>query len=135
MNLNQMKKIAKKSDHHRYQHCSLIYAGPRLLAYGYNTVKEHSEIVALRRLSQIYRTKNTQRPKNLHMVNLMIKRRSGSLGNSFPCPRCYNAMLKQGINFVTSFNEKGVPISWRIYQSVFLTPMVKALLTPNGLSQ
>jgi len=91
MNIHQMKRIASKSDHKLYQHCSLIYAGSRLLVYGYNTKDLHAEIVAIRRLEALIRNQK-RRPRNLHMVNLMIKRRSGNLGNSAPCYECRTAM-------------------------------------------
>lgn len=96
-----MKKIAKMSPHARYQHCSLIFAGSRLLAYGYNREGIHSEIVAINRLNALLRNDNSKRPRNLHMINLMIKKKNGKLGNSCPCDNCMAAIMSSNIKTVT----------------------------------
>lgn len=106
MNLNLMKKIAKMSPHVKYQHCSLIFAGNRLLAYGYNLPHVHSEIVALRRLSAVVRNQDRM-PKNLHMINIMLKKKSGSIGNSRPCIYCMTALYTHEIKKVTFTNSLG----------------------------
>lgn len=102
-----MKKIAKMSPHARYQHCSLIFAGSRLLAYGYNREHIHAERVAINRLNALLRNDNTPRPKNLHMVNFMIKRKSNNTGNSYPCLICITAMEEAGIKTITYMAASG----------------------------
>lgn len=105
MNLNQLTRIAKMSPHHRYQHCSLIFAGSRLIVYGYNRADLHAEIVAINRLNAWLRTGN-KRPRNLHMVNFMIKRKTGTIGDSYPCEYCYATAMAAGINLITCFGSK-----------------------------
>jgi deoxycytidylate deaminase len=104
-NQNLMERIAKKSDHSLYMHCSLLYAGARLIASGYNHGSLHSEIVAIRALENQLHRENSRRPRNLHMVNLMIKRRSGELGNSYPCHNCRIALKEANVKQVTIFVE------------------------------
>ena len=107
MNLNLLKKIASKSTHHRYNHASLIFAGSRLLVVGYNNKDHHAEIVALRRLEALFRNNNSRRPRNLHLVNLMIKKKSGNLGDSLPCKDCWIAIHIAKIAKVTFVNKQG----------------------------
>ena len=110
MNLNLMKRIASKSPHDKYQHCTLIFAGSRLIATGYNTKDRHSEIVAIRKLEAWLRNSNTQRPKNLHLVNMMVRKNTGKFGNSKPCDDCWKAIRIALINRVTFVTEKGYVI-------------------------
>lgn len=98
--------IARKSQHPKYQHCSLIYSGSRLITYGYNRAGIHAEIVAIRRLKAWMRVGNSPRPKNLHMVNFMIRKMTGTIGNSYPCENCQLALMKANIKLHTWF-EKG----------------------------
>lgn len=107
MNLNLMKRIAKRSPHARYQHCSLIFAGSRLISYGYNRDDLHAEIVAINRMNALFRNENTRRPRNLHMVNFMIKKKTGNIGNSYPCPSCMAAMEEAGIRVLTYMAASG----------------------------
>lgn len=110
MNLTMMKRIAKMSPHVKYQHCSLIFAGSRLLTYGYNREHIHAEIVAINRLNALLRNENSKRPRNLHLVNLMIKRKNDRLGNSYPCDACCYEIVHAGIKHVTYFNDEGLPL-------------------------
>jgi tRNA(Arg) A34 adenosine deaminase TadA len=100
-----MRKIADRSTH-RYRHCSIIFAGSRLLTYGYNRGDTHAEIMAIRRLNQLYRTENSARPRNLHIVNFMYKGSSGNPGNSAPCDNCNRAIYKAGIRRIAYYNQR-----------------------------
>lgn len=102
-----MKKIASKSTHHRYNHATLIFAGSRLLVVGYNNKDHHAEIVALRRLEALLRNGNTRRPRNLHLVNIMIKKKSGNLGDSYPCDNCMRAIEASDIRTITYIAKSG----------------------------
>lgn len=107
MNLSLMKRIARNSDHKTYNHCALIFASGRLLSYGYNTGTLHAEESAIRRLDRLYRTNNSHRSRNLHLISFMVKRRSGKLGTSIPCEECWEAIKKANIRTVTFYiNEK-----------------------------
>lgn len=108
MNLNLMKKIAKMSNH-KYQHCTLILAGSRLISYGYNRDDLHAEEVAINRAMAVYRNQH-RIPHNLHMINLMIKKDSGNLGNSRPCDYCLFRARAFGVRTITYFNPDGRPI-------------------------
>lgn len=103
MNLNQMMRIAKNSDHKLYNHCALILSGNRLLSYGYNSGTLHAEESAIRRLDRLYRTNNSRKPRNLHLISFMIKRKTGFFGSSYPCPDCWNIIEKNHIRTVTYF--------------------------------
>jgi hypothetical protein len=106
MNINHLTRIANKSQHFKYQHCSLIYSGSRLITYGYNRTNLHAEIVAINRLNAWLRVGNSPRPRNLHMINFMIRRMTGTIGNSYPCEDCQLALAKANIKLHTWF-EKG----------------------------
>lgn len=108
MNLNQMTRIAGRSNHKLYSHCAMIFAGNRLLSYGYNFNEIHAEVSAIRRLTRIFRVDNSRRPANLHLVSFMVKRRTGFIGNSYPCPRCIQEMLNAGIRTFTYFNGEKI---------------------------
>ncbi len=104
MNIDMMHRIASKSNH-KYRHCSIIFAGNRLLTWGYNHGDVHSEIMALKRLDQLFRNDNTRKPKNLHIVNFMYKNASGNPGNSAPCENCASRIFYAGIKRVTYYNK------------------------------
>jgi deoxycytidylate deaminase len=102
MNINHLRRIASKSPHSRYKHCSLIFAGSRLLATGYNHGEVHAEIDALNHLDQVVR--NTRRPKTLHMINFMYKTISGNPGNSYPCKKCELVLNTAGFRSITYYD-------------------------------
>lgn len=108
MNLNHLKRVAQMSTHQRYNHCTLLFGGSRLLSVGYNTGNIHSEIMALKRLDQVLRNHNSPRPNNLHIINAMFKTMSGNMGNSFPCRQCVIALRDAGIKRVTWFGSDGI---------------------------
>lgn len=108
MNLNLMRRIASKSPHVKYQHCTLIFVGNRLISYGYNRANAHAEIVALNRARAVFRNQK-KIPSNLHMVNFMIKRKNGNLGNSYPCDKCYIHAILMGVRTITCFGDDGKP--------------------------
>lgn len=93
------------SPHTKYQHCSLIFAGSRLISYGYNRTSIHAEIVAINRLNAWLRNQRW-RPRNLHMVNFMIRKKTGIPGNSYPCDKCYANAILNGIKTITCFDGK-----------------------------
>ena len=109
MNINKMIRVASMSTHSRYQHCSIIFAGSRLLTYGYNHGEVHAEIMAINRLEALIRN-HMRRPRNLHMINFMIKRKTGKIGNSIPCDGCYLASMNAGIKTITFINSAGKPV-------------------------
>ncbi len=107
-----MKKIASKSNH-KYQHCSMIFAGNRLISYGYNNNDVHSEVMAINRMKAVYRNNHKILPRNLHIVNLMIKKHSGNFGNSAPCNDCIGWITIVGIRTITYFNSSGKAVQIR----------------------
>lgn len=104
MNLTLLEKIANHSPHNKYLHSCLIYSGSRLLSYGYNDKDRHAEIMAINRLSALYRTGNSRYPTNLHLISYRHKRATGLIGNSLPCNECMKAIIKARIKKVTFFN-------------------------------
>jgi deoxycytidylate deaminase len=107
MNLSLLIKRAKRSSHWRYQHVALILSGSRLLSWGYNTDTLHAEESALRRLDRLYRPGNSRRPKNLHLISFMVRKRDGSFGNSEPCERCADLLIRNKVRRITFVNQKG----------------------------
>ena len=105
MNLNLMKRIAMHSDHKSYKHVALIFSGGRLLSYGYNTNTMHAEVSALKRLDRIYRTYNSRRPRNLHLVSFMLRKKTGNIGSSSPCDSCWDAIVGAKVRTVTYYNH------------------------------
>ncbi len=109
MNLKLLRKIASNSDHKLNCHCSIILAGNRLLATGYNVREIHAEDNAIRHLDRIYRPGNSRRNiRSLHLVSFMVKRKNNRVGNSFPCPYCMDKISRAGIRTVTYFNSNGL---------------------------
>lgn len=106
MNLQMMMRIAKNSDHRLYNHVALILSGNRVLSYGYNSGSLHAEESAIRRLDRLYRTENSRKPRNLHLISFMVKRKNGSFGNSFPCGECWKIIKENHIRAVTYFNRR-----------------------------
>lgn len=104
--IKQMKKVAKKSDHSLYMHCTLIYAGSRLIASGYNKQDVHAEIAALKKLFNWLRVDDRRSPRNLHAVNIMLRRKTGMFGNSAPCKECLVAFRMAGIKSFTYYDGK-----------------------------
>lgn len=100
-----MKKIASKSTHPRVNHAALIFAGSRLIATGYNTKTCHAEISAIKKLWNWMGSRRTQ-PRNLHLISVMIKKKTGDFGNSAPCARCLTMIHAVGIKSFTYFNGK-----------------------------
>lgn len=104
MNIQMMERIAKMSPHKRYQHCSLIFVGSRLISYGYNRGGIHAEEVAINRLNAWLRNQR-RRPRNLHMINFMIKRKTGNPGSSYPCDICLYTAVHNGIKTITYMDD------------------------------
>ncbi len=112
LNLNLLKRVAKKSPHDKYNHSSLIYSGSRLISFGYNHSNTHAEVHAIIKLFRLYRNKgieNRRYPNNLHLISFMQKRRSGNSGSSYPCSNCIEWIKRAGIRKVTYFNQQGQP--------------------------
>ena len=114
MNLNQMRRIASKSEHDKYCHSALIFDGPRLLSYGYNFRHIHAEASAIKRLlrrTRIGHSKTTL-PNNLHLISFMYKKSSGNMGNSLPCPDCMDLIKTVPIKTITYFDSRRTP--WQL---------------------
>lgn len=95
--LKLMKKLANRSDHKKSLHASILISGGRILSQGYNLNSKHSEVRAISPLWPGYAIGSV-------MINLMVKRKSGELGNSKPCPKCRELLKKEGIRKVIYFN-------------------------------
>ncbi len=74
----------------------------------------HAEISAIKRLDRIYRPGNSIKPRNLHLVSFMIRKKTGTIGISTPCYNCYKALEKFGIKRITYFNDNGEVLQERI---------------------
>lgn len=90
MNINRAIKEAKKSDHDKYKHATLLFRGSTLVAAGYNQGKKHSEIMALNKV------KHKGSTVGLTLVNVRINK-NGEIGLSKPCVNCQIALDKAGI--------------------------------------
>jgi pyrimidine deaminase RibD-like protein len=92
---NQLLALAARSPHPRYQHAALVAKGKRVLGMGYNSFERHAETEAL---------KDCVGPvKGATLYTLMLKRRSGVVGNGNPCPQCMDAMRAEGVRRVVLY--------------------------------
>ena len=111
LGLTILQRLANKSKHRRYHHSAIIFSGSKLLSFGYNVDGTHAEIMAIRRFQRAYKRgrDNNSYPTNLHLVSFMSRVIGNSLGNSCPCPNCFDAITRAGIKKVTYFNSNGEP--------------------------
>jgi len=87
--IQRMIREAKKSPK-RFKHCSIVIKGGAILAVGYNTPSNHSEVNALKKLWPSKR-------KGTVVLNIRI-RRDDSLADSRPCEKCYKFMQESGVS-------------------------------------
>jgi cytidine deaminase len=90
---------AKKSNHKKNLHATLIFRGSALLSAGYNHDGIHAEQVAL---GAIWPNKR----RGVHCINIMITKRLGKLGVSKPCEDCKQLLEDYGVKKVTYFDGK-----------------------------
>lgn len=93
-----LKKIASRSPHHAQRHASVVVKGGAVLAVGYNHSGRHSEVVAL---SKLWPSKR----KGTTIINLRLKR-SGLVGDSYPCTKCQAFLIKNGVIKVIVIEEE-----------------------------
>lgn len=106
MNINLARKIASKSTHKIFNHVAIITAGRRILSVGYNRGEHHAEEIAIRRLSHINRN-NGSIPRSLTITSLMFRKKTNSMGDSFPCYKCQARIAKAKIRWIT-YVERGM---------------------------
>lgn len=75
------------SDHPRSLHAAVIAQGKRILAQGCNNFSEHAETNAICDALQ-----HGVEVKGATLYTLMVRARSGSLGDGSPCPACMQAI-------------------------------------------
>lgn len=81
-------KLAQEgSDHPRSLHAAVIARGKRILASGVNSFTEHAEAEAI-----FNATQHGQQIKGATLYTLMVRARSGTIGNGSPCPQCMEAI-------------------------------------------
>lgn len=90
-----LKKLAKKSNHHRSQHAAVVAQGKRILGSGWNREGHHAEQVAL--WAAFGQTKGTT------LYTSMLRRRSGTVGDGTPCPSCMAAIRSSGVKRVVIY--------------------------------
>jgi pyrimidine deaminase RibD-like protein len=89
-------KLAREgSDHPRSLHAALIARGKSILASGVNSFTEHAETCAL-----FNATQHGHDIRGATLYTLMVRARTGSIGNGSPCPDCMEAMRKHHIKRV-----------------------------------
>lgn len=89
------------SEHHRYLHAAVIAKGKSILGWGVNTQGEHAEEAALRRGGFSRGWHLGLRGATLYTV--MIKVKSGEIGNGAPCSKCMKALAKAGVRKVVVY--------------------------------
>ena len=106
INYRRLVKVAEQSNHHRYLHSVLIFAGSKFLTSGYNSEGIHAEVRAIRRLARISKPgKERKQPRNLHLISFMLRRNSRDSGNSRPCASCERYISESGIKKITFFED------------------------------
>lgn len=105
MNINRAIKEAKKSDHDKYKHATLLFRGSVLVAAGYNQGKKHSEIMALNKV------KHKGGAAGLIAFNVRIHKIYSNPEMSRPCKNCSKALDKAGVTvtyYTTGDNTKQI---------------------------
>lgn len=95
--LTKLIRVARNSPHPSNQHSTLVFRGGALISSGYNHDGIHSEVVALNSVWP-------NRLRNITIVNLMIRTKTGSFGNSRPCKNCWEYLVTNKIRKVVFFN-------------------------------
>lgn len=90
-----LKRLSRKSKHHRYRHAVLIAKGNQIFGWGVNTDGHHAEINALVRAGA--------NSKGAKLYTLMTRTRDGSIGNGAPCPICMEAIIQAKIRKVVVY--------------------------------
>ncbi len=109
INVNLLTKLTKKSHHNHFNHATLIMKSGRILAQGYNHKFMHSEEHAILKIgnpfSPYYKPFGGDTViKGATFINFMVRRKTGSSGNSRPCEKCWNKMVIYGVRKVIYFN-------------------------------
>jgi deoxycytidylate deaminase len=94
---NRLVNLAKTSGHHSYLHSVVIARGKSIVSEGINTDARHAEIDA------IYPLADPGEYKGATLYTLMIRRKSGTIGNGAPCPECMRAIRRAGIKRVVVY--------------------------------
>lgn len=91
--LNQLLRLALRSNHYHHRHATIIYNGGAFLSTGYNSDGKHSEMMA------ISRVKDKKKLKGATVINIRLTK-GGRIGLSKPCPSCEVELRKYGISKV-----------------------------------
>jgi pyrimidine deaminase RibD-like protein len=90
-----LRKLSESSHHHRYLHAALVCKGKAVLGQGVNTEGHHAEVNAI--YSAYGRTKGAT------LYTLMVRKRSGCLGDGTPCPTCMGVIKQAKIRRVVIY--------------------------------
>ena len=94
-----LKKLAMADGvHPRFLHAALIAKGKSVFGMGTNIGYKHAEVNAIEHA-------RTSRPDlaGATLYTLMVRSRSGSLGNGSPCQECMDAIASAGIRKVVVY--------------------------------
>lgn len=92
---SHLRRLSRKSKHHRYLHAALIAKGNQIFGVGVNTDGHHAEINAI--------VKAGKDCKGATLYTLMTRLRDGSIGNGAPCLLCMEAITQAKIRKVVVY--------------------------------
>lgn len=100
--INRAIKEAKKSQQ-RFKHAALILRAGAVISFAFNTENTHAEVRAIKRASSADRCT---------LISIRVNA-NGEPANAKPCLKCWNAMIKAGIEDVKYSNTGlGTYLTW-----------------------
>jgi tRNA(Arg) A34 adenosine deaminase TadA len=94
-------ELAKEEgDHPRNLHAAIVAQGKRILGESTNYAWQHAETNALR---EAFNRNDLDTLRGCTLYTLMVRAKSGKLGNGSPCPSCMDAIRAAGIRKVVVY--------------------------------
>lgn len=93
---SRLRKLAYRSAHPTHMHAAIVARGKAVLGYGANSGFHHAEenaIFSAKRVMGVSLRGST-------LYTLMVRRKSGTVGNGSPCEGCMGAIGREGIKRV-----------------------------------
>lgn len=81
-----------ESEHERYLHAAVVARGKRIVGVGVNGVGVHAEVAALKEAGE--------KSRGATLYTLMVRRKTGTVGNGCPCSKCMKVIREMGVKRV-----------------------------------
>lgn len=93
----RLLNLANDSSHHSYMHSAIVAKGKSIISEGINSDTRHAEVDA------VYSFAERNEYKGATLYTLMIRRKSGTIGNGTPCAECMRLIREMGIRRVVVY--------------------------------